>query len=76
MLKLNKTFFDNGGKFVAVKFEFGGSFVSSWEWGCHESEVTSNLDFFVTFGTSLKGVWLGKNLIQLLTNLDIASFEP
>jgi hypothetical protein len=32
------------GKFLATKFEFGGSFGVSLEGDCHELEVTPNLE--------------------------------
>jgi hypothetical protein len=44
------------GKFLVTKFEFGGSFGMSLEGGCHEVEVTPNLELLVTFGMSLEGV--------------------
>jgi hypothetical protein len=45
------------GKFLVTKFEFGYSLCMSLEGDCHEVEVTPNLEFLVTFGMSLKGVW-------------------
>jgi hypothetical protein len=40
------------GKLLITKFEFGGSFGKSLQGDCHEIEVTLNLEFLVTFGTS------------------------
>ena len=34
------------GKFLFTKFELGGSFGISFEGGCHEVEVTPNLELF------------------------------
>jgi hypothetical protein len=43
-------------KFLVTKFEFGGSLGMSMEGDCHGVEVTSNLEFLVTFGMGLNGV--------------------
>jgi hypothetical protein len=44
------------GKFLVLKFEFGGSFDMSLEGDCQKVEVTPNLELLVTFGRSLEGV--------------------
>jgi hypothetical protein len=44
------------GKFLVIKFEFGGSFGISLEGDYHELVVTSNLVLLVTFSMSLEGV--------------------
>jgi hypothetical protein len=46
---------ESEGKFLATKFEFGGSFGTSLEGDCQEVEVTPNLELLVTFGFSLEG---------------------
>ena len=47
---------DPEGKFLVIKFEFGGSSGMSLEGDCYESEVTPNLELLVTFGMSLERV--------------------